>query len=221
MLSKSFFQKALGTTLFVGAMFVAQAQPKYIELPEPVQLVKTTSPTEVEVVEVFSYTCGHCYQLETPVANWLKSKSSDVNFVRMQMPGEGVWENLSRTYFTLEAMSKIEEGHPAMYKAVMVDKLRSFDQKSIAEYLNKNAGVDIAEFTKTWGSFPVTANYNRALDLVLNQYKLDYTPFFIIDGRYLVNSESSRATSYEEIVQAVDEVSKELLDKKKSAASGQ
>lgn len=221
MLSKSISQKILGAALFVGVMLTAHAQPKYAELPEPAQLVKTTNPEEVEVVEVFSYTCGHCYQLETPVANWLKDKPEGVNFVRIQMPGEGIWENLSRTYFVLEALGKVDEGHPAMYKAVMVDKLRSFDQKSIANYLNKNVGIDAEEFVKTWNSFPVTANYNRALDLVTNQYKIDYTPVFIIDGKYLVNSETARATSYEDIVKAVGEVSQELLAKKKAAVSGE
>ncbi len=214
---KSISQKVLGTALFAGAMFVsAYAQPKYIELTEPAQLVKTSNPEQVEVVEVFSYTCGHCYQLEAPVTNWLKTKPEDVNFVRIQMPGEGVWENLSRAYFTLEVMDKVEEGHPVMYKATMVDRLRAFDKESIADYLAKNSDIDKAEFIKLWDSFPVTANYNRAVDLVQNQYQVNYTPAFIIDGKYLVNGESARATSYEGIVQAVDEVSKELLDKKKA-----
>lgn len=215
MLLKSLSKKVLGSALLAGTMLMsAYAQPKYIELPEPAQLVKTSDPKQVEVVEVFSYTCGHCYQLEAPVANWLKSKPENVNFVRIQMPGEGVWESLARTYFTLEAMDKVEEGHPVMYKATMVDRLRAFDKNSIAAYLEKNAGIDPEEFTKLWNSFPVTSSYNRAVDLVQNQYKIDYTPVFIIDGKYLVNGETSRATSYAEIVQAVNEVSKELLAEK-------
>lgn len=214
---KSISQKVLGTAIFAGTMLMTSyAQPKYIELTEPAQLVKTTDPSQVEVVEVFSYTCGHCYQLEAPVTNWLKSKPEDVNFVRIQMPGEGVWENLSRAYFTLEVMNKVEEGHPVMYKATMVDRLRAFDKESIGDYLAKNSDIDKVEFVKLWDSFPVTSNYNRAVDLVQNQYQVNYTPAFIIDGKYLVNGESARATSYEEIVQAVDEVSKELLEKKQT-----
>lgn len=214
---KSISQKVLGSVVLAGTMLMAAyAQPKYIELAEPAQLVKTSNPSQVEVVEVFSYTCGHCFQLEVPVANWLKTKPEDVNFVRIQMPGEGVWESLARTYFTLEAMNKVEEGHPAMYKAMMVDRLRAFDKDTIAAYLSKNAGINAEEFTKLWTSFPVTSSYNRALDLVQNQYKIDYTPVFIIDGKYLVNGETSRATSYAEIVDAVDEVSKELLAKKQA-----
>ncbi len=218
---KSVSQKLLGSALLIGSMFVAQAELKYTELPEPAQLVKTSDPKQVEVVEVFSYTCGHCYQLEAPVAAWEKTKPEDVNFVRIQMPGEGVWESLARTYFTLEAMGKVEEGHPVMYKATMIDRLRAFDKESIAKYLQENAGIDSAEFVKLWDSFPVTSSYNRALDLVQNQYKLDYTPFFIIDGKYLVNGETSRATSYAEIVDAVNEVSKQLLDEKKAQATAE
>lgn len=216
---KSISKKVLGSALLFGSMVVSvYAQPKYIELAEPAQLVKANNPEQVEVVEVFSYTCGHCYQLEAPVANWLKSKPEDVSFIRIQMPGEGVWENLARTYFTLETMNKVEEGHPVMYQATMVDRLRALDKDSIAAYLAKNADIDPNEFKKLWNSFPVTSSYNRALDLVQNQYKVDYTPVFIIDGKYLVNGETSRATSYAEIVQAVDEVSKELLAQKKKSA---
>lgn len=220
MLLKSISQKFLGSVLLAGTMLMAAyAQPKYIELAEPAQLVKTSNPAQVEVVEVFSYTCGHCFQLEAPVANWLKTKPKDVNFVRIQMPGEGVWESLARTYFTLEAMKKVEEGHPVMYKAMMVDRIRAFDKDSIAKYLSQNADIDAGEFTKLWNSFPVTSSYNRAVDLVQKQYKVDYTPVFIIDGKYLVNGETSRATSYAEIVEAVDEVSKEILAKKQPEAA--
>lgn len=212
-------KRILGAALFIGSMFVASAQPKFVELEEPAQLIKTSNPEQVEVVEVFSYTCGHCYQLEAPVSAWLKTKPEDVNFIRIQMPGEGIWENLSKTYFVLEAMNQLEAGHPAMYKATMVDRLKSLDQESIASYLEKNAGIDKTEFNKMWNSFPVTAGYNRALDLVRNQYKVDYTPVFIIDGKYLVDGASARANSYEQIVEAVDEVSKDLLAQKKAKAA--
>lgn len=212
---KSISKKVLGSAVLMSAMLVsAYAQPKYIELAEPAQLVKTSDPEKVEVVEVFSYTCSHCFQLEAPIANWLKSKPEDVNFVRIQMPGDGIWENLARTYFTLEAMNKVDEAHAVMYKATMIDRLRAFDKESIAAYLAKNSDVNAEEFIKLWDSFPVTSSYNRALDLVQNQYKVDYTPAFVIDGKYLVNGETSRAASYEDIVAAVDEVSKELLAKK-------
>ncbi|MBS7829381.1 thiol:disulfide interchange protein DsbA/DsbL [Wohlfahrtiimonas chitiniclastica] len=216
---RSMSQKLLGTTLLVGSMLFAGAQS--VKLPEKAQLVKTSNPEQVEVVEVFSYTCGHCYQLEAPVANWLKTKPDDVNFVRIHMPGEGVWGQLSRTFFTLEAMGELEKAHPVMYQALMVDRMRDFEPENIAAYLQKNAGIDEATFLKTWNSFPVTASYNRALDLVQNQYQQDYTPFFIIDGEYLVNGETSKATSYEGIVEAVDQVSKSLLKEKQAKAPKQ
>lgn len=216
LLKKAFF----AISILVCSISFGQTDTKtYRELPKPAQLIKGTTPTQVEVVELFSYTCPHCYKLDEPLEKWLKNKKSDdIVFVRLQTPGEGIWDLLSKTYFTLEAMNKVDKGHPKMFDAVMKKRMKFESKEDIAKYLNKEIAINEADFLKTWDSFTVTANYDRAKDVIYNQYRIDYTPVFIIDGKYIIDGESAKATSYEGIVEAVDKFANRLIDQKKANA---
>lgn len=208
----------LTTTLLLSSFTFAQTEVKtYKELPKPAQLIKATDPNQVEVVELFSYTCPHCYKLEPAVENWLKNKKSDdIVFVRIQTPGDGIWELLSKTLFTLEAMDQVDSGHLKMFDAIIKKRINFQNKNDIAKYLNKEAGINEDEFLKTWDSFAVSANYQRAVDVVFNQYRINYTPAFIVDGKYVIDGESARATSYEGIVEAVDTFANKLIEQKKA-----
>src|ERR1700741_4479777 len=52
----------------------------YTELraPQP-----KADPSKIEVMEVFAYSCPHCFHLEPEVEKWVKKKPADVNFVRL------------------------------------------------------------------------------------------------------------------------------------------
>src|SRR5437868_6182640 len=41
---------------------------------------QTADPSKIEVMEVFAYSCPHCFHLEGEVDKWLKKKPADVNF---------------------------------------------------------------------------------------------------------------------------------------------
>ncbi|HEX5418460.1 MAG TPA: hypothetical protein VFY39_00540, partial [Gammaproteobacteria bacterium] len=43
----------------------------------------SSSPTQIEVAEVFWYGCPHCYDFEAYLKKWLKTKPSYVSFVRI------------------------------------------------------------------------------------------------------------------------------------------
>ena len=66
------------TLMVIGSSLIAcQGQPsaetlndqQYTVLSEP---ITTSSGDKIEVVELFWYGCGHCYQLEPAVDNWKK-----------------------------------------------------------------------------------------------------------------------------------------------------
>lgn len=44
--------------------------------------VKTITGDKIEVRELFWYYCIHCYNLEPLINSWLKTKPSNVEFVR-------------------------------------------------------------------------------------------------------------------------------------------
>ena len=58
----------------------------YVTLPVPVE---TGDPSKIEVVEVFSYACIHCYTLEPLVVGWLRTVPDDVDFRRCRWSRNG------------------------------------------------------------------------------------------------------------------------------------
>lgn len=206
----------VGMAVLLSALSFGQVKT-YSELPKPAQLVKSVNPDQVEVVELFSYTCPHCYQLEAPLAAWEKTKSDDIKLVRIQVPGQGIWELLSKMDLTFEAMKIEDKMRPIIFNAIMVERENFTTKEQIADYVAKH-DVDKEKFLKTWGSFAVTQNFERNVDIVANQYGINYTPAFIIDGKYLLDGSTSRATSYQGIADALDAFTKELLEQKQSAA---
>ena len=98
---------ALPLLLSLG-LGTAQAMPlagkDYVPI-SPAQATETGN--KIEVVEVFSYACPHCYEFEPKLEPWLKSLPADVAFRRMPVSfGRDSWANLAKAYFTLEVLDQ-------------------------------------------------------------------------------------------------------------------
>jgi len=68
--------------------------------PVPVETGK-----KIEVIDVFSYGCPHCSDLDPHLAAWAKTLPADVDFKRVPIDfGREQWATLAKIYFTYEAM---------------------------------------------------------------------------------------------------------------------
>ncbi|MDX1351420.1 MAG: thiol:disulfide interchange protein DsbA/DsbL, partial [Thiomicrorhabdus sp.] len=75
------------TALLTTSTFLANASEdfglvqgveyKLVPQPQPI------APYSKQVIEVFGYSCPHCYHLEPSLHEWLKNKPKDVHFERM------------------------------------------------------------------------------------------------------------------------------------------
>lgn len=97
---------------------------------EPVEgkdyvLVKPVAPSsseKIEVVDFFSYTCGHCFRLSPLIEEWAKKIPADVTLVRSPVAWDESSEFLARVYFTFDAMGRLEDLHPLFGKTSWVGK---------------------------------------------------------------------------------------------------
>ena len=156
---------------------------EYITLaqPQPVQ----TAAKKVEVIEFFMYHCPACNALEPSLAAWVKKQGDNIDFKRVHMPMQGPADPEAHLYLTLEAMGKLDEIHPKVFRAFHVERTRLNRDDAILEWIPKQ-GIDKTKFLEYWNSFGVQSKLRR-IPQVLSNYKVDSVPNLVIDGRYMTS----------------------------------
>jgi thiol:disulfide interchange protein DsbA len=140
---------------------------------------------KIEVIEFFAYHCPACNLMEPHVAEWVKKHKDDVVFKRIAFPFKGPTDPEAHLWVTLEAMGKADEMGPKVFHANHVERVRLYTDEAIIEWIAKN-GIDKAKFLEVWNSFGVLTKLKRLPQLVGN-YKIESTPSFVVDGKYLTN----------------------------------
>jgi len=154
----------------------------YDELPIPVE---TADPTKIEVVEVFSYGCPHCYSFDPALEAWRAKQGHDVLFRRVPAMFRQDWVILAQAYYTAEALGVVDKVHPAIFEAIHLKGLDYRNPQVLADVFKQAANVDEAEFTRVLNSFGVRSKTQQA-DANGRMYRLNGVPTLIVDGRYKV-----------------------------------
>lgn len=154
----------------------------YTRLADPVPV---RQPSKIEVAEVFSYACGHCFNFEPMLQRWKKNAPEDVNVVKLHVKWDRTTENLARALYTAQALGAMESVHPALFKAIHVDRKRLQNQEQIAEVFTEQ-GVDRDRFNKTFKSFGITSQVKQG-ESKIQGAGISGTPSLIVGGRYVIS----------------------------------
>jgi thiol:disulfide interchange protein DsbA len=162
------------------------------------------------VIEFFMYHCPHCNVLEPYIAEWVKKQGDKILFKRVHMPYSGANDPEAHLYLTLEAMGKLDEMHPKVFKAIHVDRVRMNKDDVVIDWAVKN-GMDKAKFMDAWNSFGVMTKLKR-IPQILSAYKVDSVPTLVVDGRLMTspalvngaNAGMNEATLSQATVQVLD-----------------
>jgi thiol:disulfide interchange protein DsbA len=183
------------------AAALTQAQPR---AGHDYTLLSPPQPSEgggkVEVIEFFSYACGHCYKLDPFLESWAKKLPADVVFKRIPGAGSESWSQLALLYFSLEAMGKLEALHGKAFDAMHKEGTNLADAKIRAQWLARQ-GVDTAVYQGIEKSFTVQSKLARAKQL-MGAYKVDGVPMIIVAGKYITST--GHAGGPERVVPIVD-----------------
>jgi thiol:disulfide interchange protein DsbA len=176
----------VAASLVASTAFASPTDPKngveYITLAQP-QAAQATGK-KVEVIEFFMYHCPHCNSLEPMFNQWVKKQGDNIVLKRIHMPTSPN-DPEARLYLTLEAMGKLEEMHPKVFRAIHVDRVRMNKDDVVIDWAVKN-GMDRAKFVETWNSFGVTTRLRR-LSQLISAYKIDGVPAMVVDGKYMTS----------------------------------
>ena len=159
----------------------------YFKLPVTVE---TRNPDKIEVVEVFSYGCIHCYHLEPALNAWLGVQGDDVDFHRVPMAANRDLRTLAQAFFTAQVMDVMPKVHMPLFENIHDYGIDMTRPQLIRRMFVRQAGVDEEEFMRIFDSFGINTRVRQA-DAQTRLYRVQGTPTLIVDGRYLVDTVSA------------------------------
>ncbi|MFT5482186.1 MAG: thiol:disulfide interchange protein DsbA [Halieaceae bacterium] len=158
----------------------------YTTLSQP---VRTRNKDKIEVVEMFWYGCGHCYNFEPLIISWSSKVAADVDFWQSPAMWNAPMKLHAQAFYTAQALGVLEKIHNPMFSALNVDRSPLRSQKAIADLFAQN-GVAREEFNKAFNSFGVKSQVRQA-DARARSYKITGTPEIVVNGKYLVSTRMS------------------------------
>ena len=132
---------------------------------------------KVEVLEVFAYSCNHCFNFESNLEQFEKNKANYIDFLRMPVVYSEAYKMHARIYYTAESLGKLDALHLEVFKAIHLDRKRLINEKEIYELFEKH--------------FTVESKLNRA-ERLTKKYKIRSTPTLVINGKFAANGPSIR-----------------------------
>jgi thiol:disulfide interchange protein DsbA len=169
-------------------------------------LLNPPQPTEgggkIEVIEFFSYACGHCYKLDPFLQSWAKKLPADVTFKRVPGVGSQAWTQLGLLYYSLEAMGKLDALHEKAFDAMHKENVNLAAPKVREQWLARN-GVDPTQYAAVEKSFSVQSRLSRATQL-MGAYKVDGVPMVVVNGKYVTST--THVGTPEKVVPAIEQL---------------
>ncbi len=153
---------------------------------------------QVEVLEFFWYACPHCYAIDPLVEAWKKTKPAYISFSRVLVSWSEGHRSLARLYYTLESMGKLDQMHSEIFKEIHLnsdpliasDPTNTVETERIQTAFVKKFGIPEDAFKQAYHSFAVETALQRA-DQLVQRYRIDGVPTFIVNGKYLVDVRSA------------------------------
>lgn len=160
----------------------------YDLLPIPVE---TLDPKRIEVVEVFSYGCPHCFEFEPAVEAWRARQPPDVQFRRLPAVFRNEWVILAQAFYAAEALGVTDKVNRPIFEAIHLKGLNpAHDPTVLAGVFKEAAGVDGEEFLKVLNSFGVRSKVQQA-DAQGRMYRLPGVPTLVVAGKYIVSGQNN------------------------------
>jgi thiol:disulfide interchange protein DsbA len=176
-----------------------------IDPPQP-----TSSGKKIEVIEVFMYTCSHCYDLEPYLSKWKATVPADVAYTPFPATWNPAAEAFARAFYAAETLGILDKTHTPVFDAIHKEHVPFQTLESIAEWY-ANYGVTKEQFLSAANSFAVNTKINRSNTMV-PRWGVQGTPSIIVNGKY--RFDVSSAGGHQNVGALIDF----LVEKERAAA---
>ena len=152
-------------------------------------------PGQIEILEFFWYACPHCNAIDSMVESWKRTKPPYISFSRVHVMWNDAHRAHARLYYTLESLGKLDQLHTEVFKEIHLngDPLVAADPAETERMqvaFVKKFGISEAAFRDKYHSFDVD-NAMRKADELVQRYRVDGVPRFIVNGKYVVDVASA------------------------------
>ena len=154
----------------------------YVVLDEP---VATRDSSKIEVVEMFSYVCPHCYEFEAHINEWGKQQASDVDFWYSPAVWSKTMELYARAFYAARELNVEDEIHFPLFTAIVVEQRKLSNENELAEFVAEH-GVDKGAFIEAMQS-PAVISQAKEAEARVRSYKPAGVPEIIVNGKYRVD----------------------------------
>jgi thiol:disulfide interchange protein DsbA len=201
--SRRQFNRALLSTLAIGAWSPAQAAKTASAASPARTLVEGRdwmaltpaqpgdSPGKIEVLEFFSYGCGHCKDFHPLITPWVARLPKDVAFRRVPVTfGRAAWSSLARLFYSLEVTGNLGRLDQAVFDAIHLSKTNLYSENAALDWA-QGQGANVGVLRDAFRSFAVENKLARAEQLA-RLYKVNSVPQVTVDGRYAVLGQAAK-----------------------------
>jgi thiol:disulfide interchange protein DsbA len=141
---------------------------------------------KIEVVEIFSYACIHCFNLDPDLEVWVEENQDKIDFVRLPAIQTESWRILARAYYATETLGILENTHLELFHAIHNKRMNLTSVEKLASFLD-GKGTTAEQFTQAYNSVEVTNKVTEA-DRMERRYRVASIPTIIVNGKYRVTT---------------------------------
>lgn len=170
------------------------------------KIVKQTATATPEVMEFFSFYCGHCFKFE-PLMDTLKANlPSDVKFEKSHVNflGREMGPQLTNAYAAAEILQVEDKVTDIIFDQIQSQRKAINGEEDILKIFVQ-AGVSEEEAKSALASFPVKGLASQ-MKRDTETFNISGVPTLIVNGKYKINTGSVKST--EELIALVDFLTK-------------
>ena len=160
----------------------------YFLLPESAMGVE--DPSRIEIVDVFQYKCGYCFNFYTHTLKWRESMLGDVDYKRIPATWRKNLQLPAKAYFTAKELNKLKILHPALFNAMLIDNKKLDSEEEIYTIFSK-AGVSKSDFNRVFHSDKIENHIKEATNRLKSYKDISATPRLIVNGKYWISGKSA------------------------------
>ena len=165
---------------------------------KPARVLEKTD--KVEVVDVFWYGCGHCYDFMPLLQQWEARRPEFVDFKRLPAIFSDSWAVHARAYYTAEVLGLGDDLHEPLFKAIHEHGRSLNTKEEIMGFFSEHGGSNEI-FSKAYDSFTVDAMARQSQNMP-RRWGVRGTPSVIVNGRYIISGRG--AGSHENMINVLD-----------------
>ncbi|VAW75360.1 Periplasmic thiol:disulfide interchange protein DsbA [hydrothermal vent metagenome] len=159
-----------------------KAGEHYIVLDKP---LATRDSKKIEVVELFSYGCPHCYEFEPVVKEWAKQQEGDIDFWFFPAVWNTAMKLYARAFYAAYVLDAVETIHQPLFTEIIAKQKNIATKDDLADFF-VSRGVDREKFINAFDSAMVTKQVQEAEQRV-RDYKPSGVPELVVNGKYRVD----------------------------------